>query len=173
MTKYIITGPHLTNKFEVGEILNISPHFKCAKYFTSNINDKSKDYLNNLEVNNGYNNNAFLIVKDLQNGTFEGITIQEYEASNVIVMEMYDFNSISEAIIEASDIVVIWIDSSSRQNTDYVNKDILETKYLIERLEFTKYMYFLNEQIETIIKVITSYQLGSEEDKKELLEKYL
>jgi hypothetical protein len=92
---------------------------------------------------------------------------------DIFTMSMCEFNNISDSIFknENNDIVVIWLDTDYNKNNDNILEDVRESGFLQQRLNEgnIKYLYFFNENEDSILKVIFNYLYGTEEDRKEIL----
>ena len=101
------------------------------------------------------------------------ITLDNFYNADIIVVKNYNFNNISELYTE--DCLIIWLDEKcKRSEMKSVNRDINETKYILERIESQnlKYLYFLGETVEEIADIVYVY-LNADDDKKiEIEENY-
>lgn len=170
--KVFITGSYSIDKQLVSEgLYNIRPsEYIISKQFST---DESKELkINENDINLGYKNNSFLFIslnKETQH--FYGVTLDEFSKSNIIPIELDEFNSISECVLENNDILVVWIDSNKK--TKDKKKDIIESKFLQERINYAKlkYLYFYKESESTIIKTIDEY-IQNKELRNKLLEQF-
>jgi hypothetical protein len=88
-------------------------------------------------------------------------------------MSISNFNNISEKTFTKYNFLIIWLDSKFRDNNYNINNDILETRYLIEKLQYSNYMYFLDEDYENVSDIILEYLDADDNKKKEILENNL
>lgn len=139
-------------------------------------NNSSENYINYLhagDINLAFQNNMTLFVHFVKDGEMSCITLDNFYNSDIIVVKNYNFNNISELYTE--DCLIIWLDEKcKRSEMKSVNRDINETKYILERIESQnlKYLYFLGETVEEIADIVYVY-LNADDDKKiEIEENY-
>lgn len=175
MIKFLIVGENSINKVPLIDLLlQNKGKFKIASIFTTNQEDANKKYyyyIDNMTLNMCHKNNAIVYVKTVVSDSY-GVTIDEFEDSNVIFMNTEDFNNISNKVFLTSDeLVIIWLDT--KNHDDRVKNEMRESEYLIEKInqDKLKYLYFLDTPIIEIMDVICEY-LENESSRKELLEKY-
>lgn len=176
MIKFLIVGPKSINKKNIVDTLLINEDlFDVANIFTTKNQDKYEKYqyyLSKNELNICYKNNALLYVKTNEYIS-EGITLDSFYNSNLIFMNTEDFNNIPNKIFSLNEeLVIIWVDSKTHDEND-IQKEICETKYLIEKIESDKlkYLYFLDADPIEIMDVVVEY-LKNPEKREELIEQY-
>ena len=115
--KYFITGLHSSGKQEVLDILS-SQNIRCGKLF-SNIESPSTDIYNsfnyelftNIDINDIFENNAYVFIKDVQQddtvGTFyEGLSKYAFDNNDVFVLSPDEIISIPNTF-PSDDICII------------------------------------------------------------------
>jgi len=105
-----------------------------------------------------YKNNALLYVKTMPDYSY-GMTLDKFYESNVVMMNIEDFNNMSNKVFMSSnELVIVWIDSK-KHDREKIQYEICEVKYMIERIEEDnlKYMYFLDEDPEVIVQYMERY----------------
>lgn len=177
--KIFITGSHSVDKLKIAKLLvQKDDSLSICKKFTSNpdykgvISDNYIYFLESQEIDLAYKNNVLLYV-NTENYISSGITIDNYYNDDIFVLDLRDFNNISNTVFQSTlnEIIVIWIDSPITSNSPEIKQDINETKYLLERLNSgVKYLYFLSETEDFITDTILEYLNGDEETKNKLLE---
>lgn len=169
--KIIITGAKSIDKFaiarhlvEENDSLSIAPTFISDKAYENVTNDKFMYYMNLEDVNLAFKNNVILYISTDVNIS-HGITLDSFYNSDIFVMNIEDFNNISDHNISGQDLLIVWVDSKHYDNVNDRKKDLTEAKYLEERIETIPYLYFLDNTVDEIVKVINSYLEGDEEQK--------
>ena len=173
--KVIITGAKPIDKFaiakklvEINDNLSIAPTFTSDKDYEGIVSDKMY-YMSTEDVILAFKNNVILYINtDVY--ISHGITIDNFYNNDIFVMDLDDFNSISDHNIAGQDILVVWVDTKHYDDIHIKNSDITESKYLTERLENIPYMYFLDTDVESIAKTINSYIEGDDEEKLAIIE---
>ncbi len=166
-TKIFITGPHNIDKISIAKKINsIDDDLSIAKRFTNdskydNINDEYIYYMSTQDIDLTYKNN-FILFSTMDYYLSTGITLDSYYNDDIFVMSLEEFNNISDIIFKSElyDIIVIWIDSTFNKENEFAHKDMVESRYMQERLSSNKnikYLYFFNETDEKIIDVILEY----------------
>ena len=177
--KIFITGPHTIDKLSIAKgLIEYNDNLSIGERFTNDIeykdseNDKYIYYLSTQSIDLTYKNNFMLFV-NTNNYISTGITMDSYYNSDIFVMEMEEFNNISDNIFksESTDIIVIWIDSNYNKHENVYKNDIVESSFLEQRLfnDNIKYMYFYNEDTESIVNTILRYLESSPEDRENIL----
>ena len=177
MIKIYIIGHRNIDTLSIGielqstnDSLSVSPHFTTDKDSVT----EYKYYLDKETVNISYKNNALITVMTDDNESY-GITYDDYYNNDIFCMTIADFNVMPDKLFRTTDDedndfenLVVWVDSST--NVD--RRDIIETDFLSERLESLNYLYFCNEQVDTIVNVINEYLNSDLEDKEKILLEY-
>ena len=123
------------------------------------VNDNYIYYLSTQDIDLTYKNNFILFI-NTNNYISEGITLDTFYNNDIFIMTPQDFNNISSNIFKESyDILVVWLDTNYNKSNDKLNKDIIESKFLEERLSSEKinYVYFFNEENDLISDIILKY----------------
>lgn len=174
--KIFIVGSDRVNKMQLAEhMCTLNDNLTIARRFTTiEAEVNLQNYLLcNEDVFIGYKNNAFLIVNPLKEENFSGIAIDEMYNSDLIVLDIKEFNEISNSILRKNNILVVWLDSKRTKNMRTLDIELAETNHFIDRLNFVKYMYFLDEDPDYIIDVINNYMNGTPKEQKQLLEEFI
>jgi hypothetical protein len=173
--KIYIIGHRNINTLPIGLLLqSANDSLSVSPSFTTNPDkvDEYTYYLDKETVNISYKNNSIITIITDNNESY-GITYDDYYNNNVFCMTIADFNVIPDKMFisdedDNHDVLVVWVDSS--KNVDRL--DIIETEYLVERLDTINYLYFCNESNETISNIIIQYIQGDDDTKNELLNEY-
>lgn len=156
----------------IQQLLNDNENLILAKKFTTNKeefeNEEYSTYLDLKTLNIAYKNNSFLYVSTNDNIT-HGITMDEYYSSNIMDMNINEFNLISDYLLN-EDILVCWIDKSKVY--DFSKLDLNEIRILENRLEHVKYLYFLNCDESEFSSIINKYLIVTDEEKNKMHEEY-
>lgn len=167
-TKILIVGSQSIDKLELAkQLVSANSDLTISPIFTSELTYKDNDteyfyYKDNLDISMDYKNNAlfFIVSNELMS---YGITVDDYDKNNVFVLNLSDFNSISDKNLKLYDNLIIWLDTKySYENS----KDFKETKFLLERLNKFNYLYFLNEDNDHIVDIVTRYLTTDSIDEK-------
>ena len=170
-TKIIITGLAEIDKnilaqtlVKKDETLSISP------VFTTDKDDKTKQYMDVRTVNLSYKNNALFYIYT-NNYISIGVTIEDYNDYDIFVTNINEFNNISDRFFKDDDIIVVLVDSKKLDNM-VVTKYKYELKYLNDRLSNVHFIYFaddLNIIANNAADIILKYVHGDEDVRYEIL----
>lgn len=178
--KIFITGPSNIDKLSIAKkLVEINDDLSIGSHFTNDIkyrdvtDDEYVYYLSTQDVDLTYKNNFVLFV-NTDNYISSGITMDSYYNNDVFTMSMCEFNNISNVIFnsESTDIITVWLDTVYDKNNEHFNEDVIESKFFQERLNVDniKFLYFYNEDVDTICNTIISYMNGSEDERIAILE---
>lgn len=157
-TKIIITGINEIDKKSLAEaIIKADESLTIAPIFTTDKDDNTKQYIDVNTINLSYKNNALFYIYTHDYISI-GVTIEDYNNSDIFVTNIREFNNISDKFFKTDDIIVILIDSKKLDNTVVV-KYKYEFKYLNDRASNINFMYFfddanINETAKTILKYV-------------------
>lgn len=177
MDKIIIIGDKNTDLTPIAHhLIRIDNNMSITCKFTSDINFKDMNRDNN--INGIYYQDNDTILLDYQNNSLmyvvttdymsKGITLDEYTNANISMLDISEFNNISDKTLNMHPIVIVWVDTRSK-HSNYNGYD--ETKFLMDRIYNYPYMYFVDEDPRSIANVIYDYvTTESEEHRKDLLE---
>ena len=170
-TKVIITGTHNVNKNQLAlRLTELNDNLSIMPTFTTDVDYEGINEIFNYKIDLNtiylsYKNNALLYVNTINNIS-TGVTLDDYYNNDICIIDVSDFNMISDKQLSENDILIVWIDSKYNKKTD-----IQEIKYLQQRLTKYNYLYFLeSENINDIADVILEYLNSPEEIKIEILE---
>jgi len=170
-TKVIITGTHNVNKNQLAlRLTELNDNLSIMPTFTTDVDYEGINEIFNYKIDLNtiylsYKNNALLYVNTINNIS-TGVTLDDYYNNDICIIDVSDFNMISDKQLSENDILIVWIDSKYNKKTD-----IQEIKYLQQRLTKYNYLYFLeSENINDIADVILEYLNSPEEVKIEILE---
>lgn len=178
--KIFITGPSNIDKLSIAKrLVEINDDLSIGSHFTNDIqyrdvtDDEYIYYLSTQDVDLTYKNNFVLFV-NTDNYVSSGITMDSYYNNDVFTMSMCEFNNISNVIFnnENTDIITIWLDTVYDKNNEHFNEDVVESKFFQERLNVDniKFLYFYNEDTDTVCNTIISYINGSEDERIKILD---
>lgn len=177
--KIFITGPHTYDKLNIAKkIAESNDNLSIGGRFTNDTDYKDLSdgnyiyYMSTQSIDLTYKNNFMLFV-NTNNYISTGITMDTYYNSDIFVMEIDEFNNISDNIFksESNDIIVVWIDSSYDKNDEFSRLDLNESIFLEKRLitENIKYLYFFNDDEDTIVNTVIKYLEGNDEERENIL----
>ena len=178
--KIFITGPHCINKLDIAnkiveknEDLSIGNRFTNDKQYINESKDNYIYYLSTQSIDLTYKNNFVLFV-NTDNYISTGITMDSYYNNDIFVMELEEFNNISNIIFksDSTDILVVWVDANYDKTDENLKSDADESMFLEQRLmnDNIKYLYFFNDDNDTICDTILEYIDADEEKRNEILE---
>lgn len=155
--KILITG---ARSIDLTGIANTIAHYLGVDYnakvcvpFTTRNNVPDMQHIDIDTINLSYKNNSILCI-DSQPEYMEGILFDDFDMSDICYMPIEQFNMIVDAIFDRYNILTIWIDSKKIKPT---KNDIIESNFLLQRLEKNKYMYFLDDEGMNIPRSVYSY----------------
>ena len=164
--KIFIVGSDSIDKLSLADVLieknddlSIGSHFTNDKEYKDSVNDNYIYYLSTQDIDLTYKNNFILFI-NTNNYISEGITLDTFYNNDIFIMSPQDFNNISGSIFKESyDILIVWLDTNYSKGNDKLNKDIIESRFLEQRLQDEKlnYVYFFNEENDFISDVILEY----------------
>lgn len=133
------------------------------------LDDKYYKFISKPDIEIGYNNNSFIFCSRYDHDL---ICLDENDINNhnLFFMNISDFNNISELILSKYNILIVWLDTKQHNSYNKLVSELSETKYLEERLEYTDYMYFLDEDPESVSKVLVQYVNGTNDIRQKLIE---
>lgn len=143
----------------------ICPMFTTDKDYNV-ANENYETYLDVQTVNLSYKNNSLLFIKTYKYIS-TGITIDDFYNNDICIMNIDEYNLISENIFKKYDIITIWIDSKTHKNLS--NSDLIEINYFYNYISNINYLYFLQDEI-NIEDIIIEYIKADEEHRKLILE---
>ena len=175
--KIIIVGLSELNKLEIArelvrrnDNLSIAPHFTSDQAIESKkmIDDEYLYYLDNATISLSFKNNSLLYVMT-EGYISTGVTTDDYYNNDIICVDIIDFNNIPDRYFTRKNAnLIIWIDSRIHKHIN--ETEMLEIRYLQERVDTLPYMYFLDDTIDNICTSILEYIDASEERRKEIIE---
>lgn len=174
--KIFIIGHSKINVDEIGiklqqknDNLTLSRKFTTIKDYEDAPANSLYYFLDKTAVNISYKNNSVIYVDTIDNDSI-GITYDDYYNSDIFCMNLRQFNMLSQSFINnVDDMLVVWVDS---KNEKHYQEDIYEAGYVEERIYDLNYMYFLDENIDTITDIINEYIIGNENTRSSLLKTY-
>lgn len=144
----------------------IAPMFITDKKFNNEVNENYEMYLDVNTVNLAYKNNSLLFIRTLQYIS-SGITIDDFYNNDICIMDINEYNIISENIFKKYDIITVWIDSKKHKNLS--NSDLIEINYFYNYVSNIDYLYFLDNE-SNIEDTIIEYIKADENTRKSILE---
>lgn len=168
--KIFIVGSDDIDKLDIAnEIVAQNDDLNICKTFTSKYEHVGSYMfaLDNEDIELSWKNNVLLFL-DYSNEKILGMTLYDFEQSDIIPIATKHFNMIIDSILENNEILILWIDAKGKHS----KQEMIEVKYLEERIEsFSLPMiYFIDESKEKIAKTTIDYMLGDEIQRKEIIE---
>ena len=174
--KIIIIGPKHTNKIElaqelisINDDLEVCPTYTTELEFKDKVTDEFFTYIPNEDMKLGYKNNSFIYVTSY-NEYSKGMLHSDLYNKDIFVLDFLDFNNISERMLnEFNNKLFVWLDTKEK-NKDI--EDLEESKFAYERSLNFPLLYFVDENIEDIAKIILRYidTNCSEKERQEIIE---
>ena len=174
--KIIIIGPKHVNKIELAQALvsinddlEICPTYITKLEYKDKITDEFFTYISNEDVKLGYKNNSFIYVTSYDEYS-KGMLHSDLYNRDIFVLDFIDFNNMSEKMFnEFQNKLFIWLDTK-RKNTDL--EDLEESKFSFKRSKNFPLLYFADENIEDIVRIILRYidVNCTEEEREEIME---
>ena len=174
--KIIIIGPKHVNKIELAQTLvsinddlEICPTYTTQLEYKDKITDEFFTYISNEDVKLGYKNNSFIYVTSY-NEYSKGMLHSDLYNRDIFVLDFIDFNNMSEKMFnEFQNKLFIWLDTK-KKNTDL--EDLEESKFSFKRSKNFPLLYFVDENIEDIVRIILRYidVNCTEEEREEIME---
>jgi hypothetical protein len=144
------------------------------KYKDTENNDRYY-LLDNNTINASIKNNVVIYATSDVN-IITGITVDDFYNSNVLAMSFNEFNNISTNFLSkhSDDFLIVWVDTKIHDNDTILKKEIKEVNYLLSKINDLnfKYIYFLDDDVNTISSVLNSYFTGDENIRTEILQEY-
>lgn len=176
-TKIFLTGLNSIDKIVFAKaIVDLDDDLSISQRFTNDVKFKDTPYdeyifyLDSVDVDISYKNNAFLFI-NANDTLYTGITLDSFYNEDVFCMNITEFNNVPDYIFEINDILVVWLDTKINKTKDKENKEeLLGIKHFLERIEKMNVLYFLNETPENVANVVLKYLESSFEDKQKILD---
>ena len=180
--KFLILTP---NNYDIKTLLNTiettNDNIVISNKFINDITYKDIEnndryyYLDNNTINKSIKNNVVIYATSNIN-VISGITIDDFYNSNILTMSFSEFNNISTNFLlkYSNDFLIVWVDTKKHDNDIVLKNEIKEVNYLLSKINEHnfKYIYFLDDDVNTISSVINSYYTGDENIKAEILQEY-
>lgn len=180
--KFLILTP---NNYDIKTLLNTiettNDNIVISNKFINDITYKDIEnndryyYLDNNTINTSIKNNVVIYATSNIN-VISGITIDDFYNSNILTMSFSEFNNISTNFLlkHSNDFLIVWVDTKKHDNDIVLKNEIKEVNYLLSKINEHnfKYIYFLDDDVNTISSVINSYYTGDENIKAEILQEY-
>lgn len=171
--KIFIIAPEHINKLDIAnEIVALNDDLNICKTFTSMTSSGLiGEYLFTLDVDDiilSFKNNALLFI-DYSDDRILGITLDDYNAADIIPIRTDHFNAIPDDPISNNEVLIVWLDSKEKSPTH--KQDLIETKYLQERIDnfSLPVLYFCDEDKTDIAKTILEYLLADDTMREEII----
>lgn len=172
MRKIYIVGHRNIDTLSIGkELQSRNDSLTIAPFFNTNDVEEHEYemFIDKETVNISYKNNSVLtMITDVDNS--RGIMYDDFYNNDIICINLYEFNIISDKILCSPEFhnIIVWVDSRTNVHRD----DIKECEFFNERLLDQDYLYFIDNEPVHIVDVIISFLNGTDDVRKELLEEY-
>lgn len=169
--KILITGLRTTDKMTLAkQLITMDDDLSIAPMFTSDntyenipLNDNYVYYMNTIDVNIAFKNNSLFYV-NTDDYVSTGVTLDDYYNNDIVILSISDFNLISPKTLQNDDILIIWLDSKTHGNI--TETQLAEVRCFQEELDNYRYMYFLNDDIDDVCKIVLKYVNSHDEEEK-------
>lgn len=173
--KIFVVGEKRLNKLDIANtIVSKNDDLNICKSFTTEQNPGMiGEYmfcLDEEEIILSFRNNVLLYI-DYSDKHITGITIDDFNMSDIIPIDIKHFNSIPDYLIENEELLILWIDSKNKEISSD-KKYVIEAKYLQERVDNLNFpmMYFLDENLDDIANLAIEYMNSNEENREILVQ---
>ena len=155
---------------EIDDELTIAPMFTSDDEYNENINENYIYYMSSEDINIAYKNNALLFILT-ENFISTGITMDNMYNNDIFCLSYHNFNDITDHVLLNQDVIIVWLDSKFIDKFDpETKKNLRELNYVENRLDYLKYLYFLDEDKTLIANTIIEYINADEETRKQIIE---
>ena len=166
MQKIILvdTDSSLTSVRYIADGLNRLCDLKIAERFNSDPDKEGGISLDFHEVVVAYKNNAiFSCITDIDNKT-TGITMDEYYNSSIIYLSVAELMNVPDH--KLTNCLIVWIDSDKLSCS---LEDICIATNMEKIIHNCEYLYFLKNELDTVITTICKYIDGDIEERQNIL----
>ena len=176
MKVFLISPKHIDKLSIAKEVVALDDNINICKRFTSNIEDKNE--LSNfrffMDVDDtilAFKNNVLLYL-EYRDDNVSGITLDDYEASDIILIDSNHFNEIPDIYLANKELLFITLYSKTNKNDETKKQDIIEDQYIQDRsLELNiPIIYFIDEAATDIANIIIDYIKGDEEIRERIIQ---
>jgi hypothetical protein len=148
----------------------------CTKYSsnTQYIDEPTRftNYMNIDDINLSFKNNSLLYITYKEND-ISCITTDNYYNNNIIPIKYEEFiNIISEYLVDS---LIVIIDSKEKPTNKKTLKDAIHYFDYIEEIisnNKLKYLYFLDNDVDSISNIINSYVVSDESKRANIINEY-
>lgn len=172
--KIFIVGHKQLNKLDIAnKIISLNDYLNICKTFTTEQSDGMiGEYLFHLDEEDiilAFRNNSLLYI-DYNDEQISGMTIDDFDVSDIIPIDIKHFNSIPDYLLSDKELLIIWVDSKAK----YISSDkkyIIEAKYLQERIDNLNIptMYFIDDDNINIANIVIEYMNSNDDERMELV----
>ena len=169
---------NVTKLVEAVELINddiIVSHRFTDNILFNNENIEGIYYLESNTISRAIKNNSILYVS-YENNNIIGVTMDDFYNSDIIPLYINNFNDISTNLLDKyiDDLVIVWYDTCNHSKGKELNREILESELLLKKIETHnyKFIYFLDDDFNTVADVLNNIITGSDEDIKKICENY-
>ena len=166
MQKIILvdTDSALTSVRYIADGLNRLCDLKIAERFNSGTDGQGGIFLDFPEVVVAYKNNAmFSCITDIDNNT-TGITMDEYYNSSIIYLSVAELMNVPDH--KLTNCLIVWIDSDKLSCS---SEDISIATNMEKIIHNCEYLYFLKNELDTVINTICKYIDSDIEERQNIL----
>ncbi len=166
MQKIILvdTDSSLKSVRYIADDLNRLCDLKIAERFNSGTDDQGGIFLDFPEVVVAYKNNAmFSCITDTDNNT-TGITMDEYYNSSIIYLSVAELMNVPDH--KLTNCLIVWIDSDKLSCS---SEDISIATNMEKIIHNCEYLYFLKNELDTVISTICKYINSDIEERQNIL----
>lgn len=137
---------------------------KIAERFNSGTDGQGGIFLDFPEVVVAYKNNAmFSCITDIDNNT-TGITMDEYYNSSIIYLSVAELMNVPDH--KLTNCLIVWIDSDKLSCS---SEDISIATNMEKIIHNCEYLYFLKNELDTVISTICKYIDSDIEERQNIL----
>ena len=166
MQKIILvdTDSSLKSVRYIADDLNRRCDLKIAERFNSGTDGQGGIFLDFPEVVVAYKNNAmFSCITDIDNNT-TGITMDEYYNSSIIYLSVAELMNVPDH--KLTNCLIVWIDSDKLSCS---SEDISIATNMEKIIHNCEYLYFLKNELDTVISTICKYIDSDIEERQNIL----
>ena len=171
----IVSLPDIDKLSLAQRLVELNDSLSIGETFTTNVNDYNQglysQYINIETLVLSYKNNALFSVKTHE-GISTGITIDEYYNNSIFMIDIDEFNMISDSNL-GNNIIIVWIDSNKHKGDIDMESIYADIQNLENRFELFPHLYFLNESVENMANIIIKYlSCTNQDDREQILAEY-
>lgn len=173
MKIFILSSEYDKRTNVANTLVALNDDLNICKSFTSAASKEiDKEYMFTLDDEDiilSFRNNVLLFLEYSYNN-INGITLDDFNNSNIVSISLEHFNMIIDDILMNNDILIVWLDTNT--TIENRNKLLVEGRYVQERIDnlALPMLYFNGESNDIIANIILDYIDSDEDKRKDIIE---